>query len=94
LKVSVRVTNTGSVPGKEVVQVYISPPGNVSDWRPSRELKEFTKVDLLAGEAKEVSIDLDIDTFSSHWSDSLRAWTLDKGEYTVEVGSQRATFVI
>ncbi|KAJ4178801.1 hypothetical protein NW755_012916 [Fusarium falciforme] len=94
LKVSVRVTNTGSVPGKEVVQVYISPPDNVSDWRPSRELKEFTKVNLSAGEAREVSIDLDIDTFSSHWSDSLRAWTLDKGEYTVEVGSQRATFVI
>ncbi|KAF5012009.1 hypothetical protein FDECE_1915 [Fusarium decemcellulare] len=44
LKANVRVTNTGSISGKEVVQIYISPPDDVADWRPARELKEFTKI--------------------------------------------------
>ncbi|KAF9767712.1 hypothetical protein IL306_015087 [Fusarium sp. DS 682] len=92
--VSVRVTNTGRVSGKEVVQVYICPPENGADWRPSRELKGFTKVDLSQGETREVSIEIEVDTFNSYWSESSRAWVIGKGTYGVEVGGQRATFVI
>ncbi|RGP66701.1 hypothetical protein FSPOR_6441 [Fusarium sporotrichioides] len=94
IKVSVCVTNSGSVFGKEVVQLYISPPEHTADWRPSRELKEFTKVGLSPGETKTISIDLDVTTFNSHWSESSRAWVVDGGEYSIEVGNRRTTFVI
>ncbi|KAK6700761.1 hypothetical protein SNK04_010698 [Fusarium graminearum] len=94
LKVSVSVTNIGSVFGKDVVQVYISPPERTVDWRPSRELKEFTKISLYPGETKNISIDLDVTTFNSYWCESSRAWVVDGGEYGVEVGNQRIAFVI
>ncbi|KAM0541253.1 hypothetical protein ACHAO7_010646 [Fusarium culmorum] len=94
LKVSVSVTNIGSVFGKDVVQVYISPPERTVDWRPSRELKEFTKISLCPGETKNISIDLDVTTFNSYWCESSRAWVVDGGEYSVEVGNQRIAFVI
>ncbi|KAF5970910.1 alpha-L-rhamnosidase A [Fusarium coicis] len=76
------------------VGVYICPPQNGADWRPTRELKGFTKVQLLPGEAKEVSVQIEVDTFSSHWSEESHAWAMDEGEYGVEVGDQRATFII
>jgi beta-glucosidase len=94
LTVRVSVINTGSVTGKEVVQVYIRPPQNGADWRPTRELKGFTKVQLFPGEAREVSVQIEVDTFSSHWSEESHAWAVDEGEYGVEVGDQRATFII
>ncbi|KAF4343807.1 alpha-L-rhamnosidase A [Fusarium beomiforme] len=94
LKVSVRVTNNGRVAGKEVVQVYICPPQTGADWRPSRELKGFSKVNLSPSEAREVSIDIEVNTFNSHWSEASRVWSVDKGTYAVQIGDQRATFVI
>ncbi|UZP43509.1 hypothetical protein NXS19_011321 [Fusarium pseudograminearum] len=94
LKVSVSVTNIGSVFGKDVVQVYISPPERTVNWRRSRELKEFTKISLCPGETKNISIDLDVTTFNSYWCESSRAWVVDGGEYSVEVGNQRIAFVI
>jgi beta-glucosidase len=94
LTVSVSVKNTGSVGGKEVVQVYTCPPEKGANWRPTRELKGFTKVHLSPGETKEISIQIEVDTFNSHWSEGSLAWGVDKGEYAVEVGGQRATFVI
>ncbi|KAF5669086.1 beta-glucosidase I [Fusarium circinatum] len=94
LTVSVSVTNDGSVTGKEVVQVYICAPKDGADWRPTRELKGFTKVQLSPGETREVSVKIEVDTFNSHWSETLHAWTVDAGEYGVEVADQHTTFVI
>ncbi|KAF5627265.1 beta-glucosidase I [Fusarium tjaetaba] len=94
LTVSVSVTNAGSVAGKEVVQVYICPPKNGAEWRPTRELKGFTKVELSPGETREVSVQIEVDNFNSHWNEESHAWAMDKGEYSVEVGSQRATLII
>ncbi|KAI6754864.1 hypothetical protein HG530_012616 [Fusarium avenaceum] len=86
LKVEVRVTNTGSRPGKEVVQLYIAPPEDVYDWRPQRELKEFTKIFLSPGESKVVKIELDVRDACSHWSQSSRAWIVDRGTYGIDLG--------
>ncbi|EWZ95820.1 hypothetical protein NW765_013726 [Fusarium oxysporum] len=94
LTISVSVTNTGSIAGKEVVQVYICPPQNGADWRPTRELKGFTKVQLSPGETREVFVQIEVDTFNSHWSEDSHAWAVDKGEYGVEVGDRRATLMI
>lgn len=53
LKVSVNVKNSGSIDGEEVVQLYIRDlVGSVT--RPVKELKDFSKIFLKAGETKKV----------------------------------------
>ncbi|WP_297111310.1 fibronectin type III-like domain-contianing protein [Tessaracoccus sp.] len=54
---TVPVTNTGSVAGREVVQAYTSLPES-SVQRPPRELKAFASVPLEAGETKDVVLTL------------------------------------
>ncbi|MGP8250744.1 MAG: beta-glucosidase family protein [Terracidiphilus sp.] len=82
--VSFDVTNTGSVEGAEVAQLYVSDPSATVD-RPERELKGFEKVSLAPGQTKHVSIDLDARAFS-YWSDSAHKWTIDPGKFVVRVG--------
>ncbi len=60
LKVGVDVSNTGSVAGTEVVQLYLRIP-NVSVEQPVRELKGFTRVTLAPGESKHVEFPLSFD---------------------------------
>ncbi|MCB0137242.1 MAG: glycoside hydrolase family 3 C-terminal domain-containing protein, partial [Caldilineaceae bacterium] len=61
--VSVDVTNTGSVAGKEVVQLYVHDRKSKL-VRPFKELKGFAKVDLEPGETKRVDIALDFRAFA------------------------------
>jgi beta-glucosidase len=82
--VSFDVTNTGSVEGAEVAQLYVSDPSAKAD-RPERELKGFAKVRLASGETKHVTIDLDARSFS-YWSESAKEWTIDPGKFVVRVG--------
>lgn len=65
LTVSVPVTNTGSRPGSEVVQVYVA-PGQTRLARPGKELKGFAKAHLAPGETTTVTIELDDRSFS-YW---------------------------
>ena len=82
--VSFDVTNTGSVSGAEVAQLYVSDPSAKAD-RPERELKGFEKVRLEPGETKHVTLDLDARSFS-YWSESEKKWTIDPGKFVVRVG--------
>ena len=83
LTVRVDVTNTGSVPGKEVVQVYVAPPES-DVIRPVRELKGFDKVFLAPGETKTVEITLDRRSFA-HWDTSIHDWYVTGGSYDIQV---------
>lgn len=74
------VRNVGPVSGSEVVQVYVSMPGKD---RPLKELKAFEKVFLESGEKKRVVIRLKPEDFIQY-DDS---WILEKGEYTIHVGT-------
>ena len=56
--VSVNITNTGTVKGAEVVQLYIAPPKD-GLFRPEKELKGFARVELEPGETKAVTFTLD-----------------------------------
>ncbi len=79
--VSVDVKNTGSVPGKQVVQIYVSAPRRGLD-KPSRELKGFAKTPLLApGEKCTVSIDVPRASLAS-FDEDRSEWRLEKGRYT------------
>jgi beta-glucosidase len=78
------VTNTGSVEGAEVAQLYVSDP-SAKAKRPERELKGFEKVTLAPGETKNVTIPLDARSFS-YWDESKHNWTIDPGKFVILVG--------
>ena len=82
--VSFDVTNTGSVAGAEVAQLYISNP-SAKVTRPERELKGFEKVRLAPGETKHVTLNLDARAFS-YWDDAAHKWTIDPGKFVIRVG--------
>jgi beta-glucosidase len=82
--VTATVTNTGTVAGAEVVQVYVRDVA-ASVARPIRELRGFTKVFLEPGESRQVSVALDQRAFS-FWSELLGRWVVEAGEFAVEVG--------
>ncbi|EQB58988.1 hypothetical protein CGLO_00674 [Colletotrichum gloeosporioides Cg-14] len=90
LKATVKVTNTGSRAGKEVVQLFVSPAKETSVWRPERELKAFTKVTLQPGESKVTTLEVDLKIACSYWDEAQKAWRLEKGVYGVLVGDRRA----
>jgi beta-glucosidase len=82
--VSFDVTNTGSIAGSEVAQLYVSDPSSLAK-RPERELKGFEKVHLAPGETKHLTINLDARSFS-YWNDAAHKWTIDPGKFTILVG--------
>ena len=87
----VAVTNTGAVPGKEVVQLYVSVPGEKKEYQ---RLVTFEKTGLLppgASETLELIFNL---TDCASYCESKAAWLLDGGAYMVRIGnSSRATSV-
>ncbi len=84
IPVSFDVTNTGSVKGAEVAQLYVSDP-SATVSRPERELKGFVKVRLAPGETRHVTIMLHAGAFS-YWSPSLKTWHIDPGNFILRVG--------
>ena len=83
LTVSVDVTNTGAVAGKEVVQLYVAPHES-EVARPVRELKEFAKVFLAPGETKTVQFQLSKSAFA-YWSVELNDWYVESGEFCIQI---------
>jgi len=84
IAVSFDVTNTGSVAGAEVAQLYVSDPSAKAS-RPERELKGFEKVRLAPGETKHVTLNLDARAFS-YWDEAAAKWIIDPGKFVVRVG--------
>ena len=84
LTVTVRLTNTGSVDGKEVVQLYVRQE-NPRVSRPEKELKAFKKVFVKAGESAEVTFTLDRCDFA-YWDDKYHCRRVDSDKFTVLVG--------
>lgn len=78
--ISVTITNTGSLDGDEVAQLYLGIP-----HRPVRQLRGFEKVRIHAGESAQVAFRLNRRDLSV-WDVSRQQWRLQKGEYAVHVG--------
>ncbi|MCB9218334.1 MAG: glycoside hydrolase family 3 C-terminal domain-containing protein [Ignavibacteriales bacterium] len=86
MEINVKITNTGKVPGKEVVQLYVAAPQTEIE-KPVRELKGFAKTNLLQpGESQIVTFNIDAYSLASFWS-GLSSWITDKGEYEVQIGA-------
>jgi len=83
LKVSVNVTNTGSVAGEEVVQCYVRDlVGSIT--RPVKELKGFQKISLKIGESKVVNFTIKPEMLAFHRVDMI--YGTEPGDYKLFVG--------
>ena len=79
--VTVPVRNTGKVPGKDVVQVYVHAPGKTLD-KPERELRGFGKTPLLApGEEYTQEIFIPENSLAS-FDERVSEWVTEPGRYT------------
>jgi beta-glucosidase len=82
--VAFTLSNTGTVPGATVAQVYVG-QAQPKVERPVRELKGIAKVELKPGESRPVTVSLDSRAFS-YFDPAADAWRADPGEYTISVG--------
>ena len=85
ITVMVPITNTGSVSGKEIVQLYIRDEKS-SLPRPLKELKGFRKINLEAGETKEVSFTITPDNLK-FFDDSRHEWIAEPGKFQILIGA-------
>ena len=92
LLVSLDVTNSGEVDGKEVVQVYVSSPKE-NIHKPLRELKGFTKVELKAKETKSIQIEIDVEELK-YWDIKENRFVLEDGEYDIQIGNNSRDIVL
>ncbi|WP_286524606.1 glycoside hydrolase family 3 C-terminal domain-containing protein [Duncaniella freteri] len=85
LTVTVPVTNTGSVAGKEVVQLYISDEKS-SLPRPLKELKGFEKVNLAPGQTRNVTFTVTPEALK-FFDDKAHQWVAEPGKFKLLIGS-------
>ncbi|WP_455589283.1 glycoside hydrolase family 3 C-terminal domain-containing protein [Bacteroides rodentium] len=83
LTVTVAVKNTGSVAGKEIVQLYVG-DDKCSVLRPVKELKHFAKVALAPGEEKNVTFTLTPDDLK-FYDEASAAWKYEPGKFKAYV---------
>jgi beta-glucosidase len=93
LELTVTVRNTGSRPGREVVQAYLAAPPEKGEGarrvggpaQPPRELAAFGTVTAPPGEHAEVILRLPARAFA-RWDEDTGGWTWAPGPFTVHVG--------
>ena len=90
--VTVKVTNTGNVAGKDVVQLYANPPYYAGEIeKASVNLIDFAKTDLLQpGESQELTLEATVESLASYDcydanGNGFVGWELDEGDYTFMV---------
>jgi beta-glucosidase len=87
LELTVTVRNSGSRPGKEVVQVYLAGPADAADPAdPIRVLAAFAAVRAAPGEAVPARLTIPARTFA-RYDEDLASWIWPGGQFTVHAGS-------
>lgn len=88
ITVSVKVTNTGTVSGKDTVQIYYSPPYYEGGIEKSEIcLVAFDKTEIIApGKSEVVTITFDIDDMASYDHKVNEAWIVEEGTYSIILG--------
>jgi beta-glucosidase len=81
--VSATVTNTGSRAGTEVVQLYVGAPA--ANGEPVRQLRNFKRVTLAAGQSQVVSFTVTAHDLA-YWNTAGNGWTTPAGTYQVMIG--------
>ncbi|MEF2713765.1 MAG: glycoside hydrolase family 3 C-terminal domain-containing protein [Bacteroides uniformis] len=88
LTVTVAVKNTGSIAGKEIVQLYVG-DDKCSVLRPVKELKHFAKVALAPGQEKSVTFTLTPDDLK-FYDEVSAAWKYEPGKFKAYVCASSA----
>ncbi|KAJ2902523.1 glycoside hydrolase 3 [Zalerion maritima] len=83
--VTATVSNTGSVAGKEVAQLYLSYPDSAPET-PPKQLRGFEKIELEAGASGTVTFNLRMRDLS-YWDSDQKNWIVPPGDFTVAVGA-------
>nr|QIK02131.1 glycoside hydrolase family 3 [fungal sp.] len=83
--ITVSITNTGSVDGAEVAQLYLSYPSSTPDT-PPLQLRGFDKLSLGAGESGTATFNLRWRDLS-YWDVGTNTWVVPAGEFGVSVGA-------
>ncbi len=83
--ISLDITNTGSVDGDEVVQLYVRDIES-SVIQPKKELRGFERVRIAAGETKTVSLRLSNKDFN-YWNENMDNFDIEVGEFEIQVGA-------
>ncbi|WP_028974246.1 beta-glucosidase [Spirochaeta cellobiosiphila] len=86
--VSFTLSNTGLVKGSEISQLYIKGPSD-QIFRPSKELKGFSKNHLEPGQSINITIPLDDKAFR-YFNVKTQTWEIESGSYTIMIGSSSA----
>lgn len=87
LEVSFRVRNTGAIAGKDVAQIYVAPTSVA--WEAPKRLGAFAKVELAAGEAKDVQVKVD-PRLLAVWHEQRGGFFVAAGDYTVTLARSAA----
>lgn len=83
--VTFTVTNTGTVAGAEVAQLYVAKPQH-EVFRASQALAGFARIELAPGESKMVTLPLTSDSFA-YFNVETNAWEIEGGEYELRVAA-------
>lgn len=90
--VTVDITNTGKVKGKEVVQLYVNDcESNVI--RPVNELRDFVKIELEPGETKTVTFTLGKRAFA-YFNTTIHDWHVETGDFKIRIGKSSRDIVL
>jgi beta-glucosidase len=81
--VTATITNTGSVAGADVAQMYVGDPAASQD--PPEQLKGFQRVTLNPGQSATVSFPLTVHALAD-WSNTDNQWEAQAGTYSIKVG--------
>ncbi|MEH7128735.1 glycoside hydrolase family 3 C-terminal domain-containing protein [Neobacillus drentensis] len=92
ITVTVKIKNTGSMTGKEVVQLYVRDVESTMS-RPEKELKGFEKVSLQPGEQKTVTFELGKRAFT-YYNVKLKDWHVETGTFEILVGKSSRTILL
>ncbi|GAA3371077.1 glycoside hydrolase family 3 C-terminal domain-containing protein [Streptomyces sannanensis] len=85
---TVRIRNTGTRRGREVVQLYLAPLDDTVE-RPARWLAGFASAEAAPGETAEVTVELPRRAFET-WDESANAWKRIPGTYEVQAAHSLA----
>ena len=88
LHVRFKVTNTGSVAGKDVPQVYVSPAAGAK-WEAPKRLAGWDKVALQPGESKEVEVTVEPRVLGT-FDETSRTWRVKQGKYKLMLAQDAA----
>jgi beta-glucosidase len=83
--VKLTLTNSGTMEGAEVVQLYLHAPSDMI-FNPQQTLKAFNKISLKPKESKTVTLYLEPRDFS-YWDEHSHSWKALKGKYEVRIGA-------